>query len=94
MHERETVVPGLHGRRFIKKYSIIAHPLTEKTKGAKTRSLVPNTNAVAAFETRKRKFCSAPLLVHFDTRAPTRVIRDASDYAIGAQLEQLQRGEW
>lgn len=81
-------------RRYIKNYSKIASPLTEETKGGKKGNIVLSAAAKAAFETLKEKFCAAPLLAHFDPHAQTRVISDASDFAIGAQLEQLQRDEW
>jgi hypothetical protein len=43
-----------------------------------------------AFDAIKKLLCAAPILKVFDAALPTRVICDASDYAIGSVLEQLQ----
>lgn len=81
-------------RRFIKNYSKITVPLTELTKGKKTGYLHLNASEKAAFNELKQRFLEEPILAHFDPEAPIRVETDASNYAIGAILSQLQRGSW
>ena len=72
-------------RRFIKGCSLIAKPLTELTKN------VPfdwKQDKKDAFEALKRIICSAPVLRNFNSSLPIYVTTDASQYAIGAVLEQ------
>ena len=48
-----------------------------------------------AFDKLKHFLCNAPVLKVFDTELPTRIICDASDYAIGSVLEQQHlNGAW
>ena len=42
-----------------------------------------------AFQTRKSRFCEAPILTHFLSEKQTVIETDASDYALGAILSQL-----
>ena len=42
-----------------------------------------------AFELLKRRFTTAPILLHFDPQLPCIIETDASDFAIGAVLSQL-----
>jgi transposase InsO family protein len=81
-------------RRFIKNYSKITVPLTDLTKGRKTGPLKLSTRGKAAFNELKQKFLEEPILAHFDPDAPIRVETDASNYAIGAILSQMQRESW
>jgi hypothetical protein len=82
-------------RRFIDGFSKVARPLTEMTKqdkdGAKGKKAFSWTEAAQnAFTTLKRLFTEAPILVHFHPEKPTVVETDASDFALGAVLSQIQ----
>ena len=72
-------------RKFIFKFSDIAQPLTSLTR----KNVIFNWTSIQqkAFDTIKKLLCSAPVLKVFDTSLPTRIICDASDYAIGSVLE-------
>ena len=80
-------------RIFIVSYSIIVAAiialLVGMQKGKKTGPFIWTKDAQQAFETIKERFCSAPLLVHFDPQRRCRVETDASIIAIGAILTQL-----
>ena len=73
-------------RQFIKKYSKVAAPLTDMTKGL-NKGVVKGTGLVfewtpeaqEAFETLKAAFIKEPILKHFDTQLPTLVETDAND---------------
>jgi hypothetical protein len=73
-------------RRFIHDYSKIAHPLFQLTK--KDTPFVWTTDTQAAFDTLIHAFTTAPVLMLPDRLCPFRLITDASDFAIGAILEQ------
>jgi deoxyuridine 5'-triphosphate nucleotidohydrolase len=73
-------------RRFIQGYAKIAAPLTELTK--KDVPFVMGEKEIAAFNTLKEKMSTAPVLCIPDPSLPLIVTTDASDYAIGAVLEQ------
>ena len=77
-------------RRFIKNFSKIAAPLSELTKKEKQANFEFTSSAKAAMQQLKDAFGEAPILVHFDPQAPTRVETDASNFAIGAILAQKQ----
>lgn len=80
-------------RRFIFKYSAVAAPLTDKLK--KGAGGFPFTDSdVQAFKDLCRKFAEAPVLRHFDPALPIRLETDASDFAIGAVISQLEDGQW
>lgn len=74
-------------RRFIRKYSHVASPLTDLTR--KGSSFHFTSKARAAFQHMKRLFTEAPVLRHFDPSALLRVETDASVFAVGAVLSQL-----
>lgn len=78
-------------RRFIQNCSHIAKPLTELTKNVPFQW---NPSAEESFQKLKDTICSAPVLMPFNPNAAVniRVTTDASQYAIGAVLEQ-QDGE-
>jgi len=86
-----------HFRKFIQGYSQICLPLTDLTKGAvskhkgKTKKVEWTEKCTTAFQLLKEKLCNAPLLVLADFTKPFTVITDASDYAMGAILEQEGR---
>ena len=79
-------------RKFIFKFSEIAQPLTQLT-----RKNVPFTWCEAqkvAFERLKQLLTTAPVLKVFDFSLPTRIICDASSFAVGAVLEQQHGEHW
>jgi transposase InsO family protein len=73
-------------RRFIKDYSTIARPLFDLTK--KDIPFVWGTAQQQAYDALLHAFTTAPLLALPDPTKPYRLITDASDFAIGAILEQ------
>ena len=78
-------------RRFVKDFSKIAQPLFELTKKGKEWHW--GSDQEKAFRTLKERFTSAPMLVMPDTRKPFRVECDASDFAWGAVLSQLEEDQ-
>jgi hypothetical protein len=70
-------------RIFIKDYSKIAALLTHLTRKDK---FVWDEKAEEAFETLKKAFTSAPILVHVDSSKPFFLEADASDFALGSIL--------
>jgi transposase InsO family protein len=74
-------------RRFIKDYSTVAAPLTDLTSSKVKFAWTPQ--AQAAFDSLKAAFASPTLLLHADPTKPFTVEADASDFAIGAVLSQL-----
>ena len=79
-------------RRFIRGFSALAAPLTALTKGT-LPSFVWSEAAEGSFADLKRRFTSAPVLVHPDAEAPFIVEVDASEGAVGAVLSQRSRGD-
>jgi len=92
-------------RRFIRDFARICAPLNVLTKGqpkkkARKGSAVHREQGMAkfeltekakqAFQELQRTFTSAPFLKHFDPKLPIRVETDASAFAIGAIILQLQ----
>jgi len=73
-------------RRFIRNYSRVARPLTERTK--KTEKWSGNKEAEKAFQELKERFTMAPVLAHFNPKNPVIIETDTSDFAIGAVLSQ------
>jgi hypothetical protein len=73
-------------RKFIKNYSNIVMPLTELTR--KNKSFTWSSSAAKAFESLKRAFTSAPILLHADLEKPFIIEADASDFALGSILSQ------
>ena len=74
-------------RRFIKKYSEIATPLTNLTK--KDRTFNWTENEQFAFEELKRRFSETPILAIFDPEQLIVIKTDASDYAIETCFMQI-----
>ena len=72
-------------RRFIKDCSLLAKPLILLTGNTKFEW---TTIQDKSFEILKSKICSAPVLRCFDSCLPIFVTTDASQYALGAVLEQ------
>jgi hypothetical protein len=75
-------------RRFILNYSMICRPLTELTK--KDVHFFWTPECEEAFEELKRRFTTGPILVHFHSDRKTVVETDASDFALGCVLSQVQ----
>ena len=79
-------------RRFILQYSKVVAPLTNMLKGMqegkKTGPFAFEQPQREAFETLKKAFTSAGVLVHFDPQKPIMIETDASGFAIGAVLSQ------
>ncbi|KAK3546467.1 hypothetical protein QTP70_026322 [Hemibagrus guttatus] len=76
-------------RRFIKDYSFITSPLTNLLRN-KPKALTWTPAATQAFDTLKRSFTTAPLLVHPNPQLPFVVEVDASTTGVGAVLSQQQ----
>ena len=78
-------------RRFIENCSHISKPLTELTQNVPFQW---NPSAEESFQKLKETICSAPVLAPFnpDASVNIRVTTDASQYAVGAVLEQ-QHGD-
>ena len=77
-------------RKFIKNCSLLAKPLTELTKNVKFEWGKPQEES---FQTLKNSICTAPVLRTFDVKLPIFVTTDASQYAIGAVIEQEEYGK-
>ena len=73
-------------RRFIRDYSRVAAPLTALTSSLRPFVWTPDANT--AFEGLKRRFTTAPVLLHPDPSRPFVVEVDASDTGLGAVLSQ------
>ena len=73
-------------RRFIKKYSRTAAPLTELTK--KEETFTWGNSQERVFQELKEKFTSAPILASFDPRRQIIMETDAPDQALGSCLCQ------
>jgi hypothetical protein len=75
-------------REFIVRYSQLAAPLYALTK--KDVPFSWQSNHQEAFDAIKHAFTQAPILAHFCPSAPCVVETDASDFAIGMILSQVQ----
>nr|GEW71494.1 DNA-directed DNA polymerase [Tanacetum cinerariifolium] len=75
-------------RRFIKDFTKIAKPMTRLLE--KYTLFIFSKECVEAFQTLKRKLNEAPILITPDWDMPFELMCDASDFAIGAVLGQLQ----
>ena len=72
--------------RFIKDYSAIARPLFDLTW--KDTPFIWEPSQQTAYNTLLHAFTMAPVLAFPDPEKPYRLITDASDFAVGAILEQ------
>jgi len=83
-------------RRFIPRAAVTQAPLNDLLQGnAKGRTPVTwNPAATKAFEECKEALAQATLLAHPKPDAPLAVFTDASDFAIGAVLQQRVDGAW
>ena len=74
-------------RRFIEGYSKLTRPMTDLTK--KSEKFVWTDECAKVFQELKDRFTSAPILKHFDPNLPIAMECDASDFALGAILNQI-----
>ena len=74
-------------RRFILNFSEIANPLVALTR--KDRPFAWNAKAQEAFESLKAAFTSAPVLAHYNPAHACILETDASNYALGGILSQI-----
>ncbi|MBW0465496.1 hypothetical protein O181_005211 [Austropuccinia psidii MF-1] len=74
-------------RRFIKNYSKKITSLTSLLK--KDSPFIFNEEALNQFQILKEAFTTAPILSHFNPPLPTIVETDASNYALGAVMSQV-----
>ena len=83
-------------RRFIPGGADIMHPLNALLIGSKdsTRTVQWNDNALTAFVAIKEALANATLLSHPKADAPTNIVTDASDVAVGAVLQQYNDHCW
>ena len=75
-------------RRFVPNYSRIAEPLYKLLR--KGSQFLWNSNCQAAFTTLQQALITPPILVYLDFRQPFLLYTDASDFAMGAVLSQVQ----
>ena len=80
-------------RRFLPHLAERLFPLHEATKG-KGQSIEWTEQCQTAFDAAKTALAAATLLHHPHPTAMTNITVDASEMAVGAQLEQLLHGEW
>ena len=82
--------------RCIPNGATILQPLHSLLKRTKRPSDAPEWTevTVAAFNNIKHALANASLLVHPTADAPTSVMTDASDIAVGAVLQQHINGQW
>ena len=73
-------------RRFVEHFSKIAKPITDLLH--KDTKFLWSRDCQAAYEELKTKLMTAPILKTYDPDLPIRLMTDASDFAIGAVLEQ------
>ena len=73
-------------RRFIKDFSKIARPMTQLLE--KDATFVFSNDCTTSFELLKQKLVNTPIMVVPDWTLPFEIMCYASDYAVGAVLEQ------
>ncbi len=90
-------------RQFVKRFSSIAHPLTDMTKKAAQRTKKDlalrkkdflTLEARRSFQELVTTFTTSPFLVYFDAKQLIKLETDASGYAISEILSQKQEIEW
>ena len=82
--------------RFIPNGSTILHPLHALLKQTQKPSDKPawTEDTIVAFNNVKHALANATLLVHPALNAPTSIMTDASDVAVGGILQQYINGQW
>ena len=81
-------------RRFIPNGATILHPLNRLLSKSTPNTLTWTDATVAAFNSVKEALAEATLLVHPQPGAPTCIMADASEAAVGAVLQQFIGGQW
>ena len=81
-------------RRFLPNGATLLHPLNQLLARSTSRTLDWSDAAVKAFEATKDALAQATLLVHPMIGAPTCIMTDASEVAVGAVLQQFIDGHW
>uniref|UniRef100_K7EYF0 ribonuclease H n=1 Tax=Pelodiscus sinensis TaxID=13735 RepID=K7EYF0_PELSI len=79
-------------RRFIPRFTTIAVPLMDLTKGGPTRKVHWTPQCEEVFRQLKKALTRAPVLAQPDFRKPFLVQTDPSDVGLGAVLAQQQEG--
>nr|GEY87846.1 reverse transcriptase domain-containing protein [Tanacetum cinerariifolium] len=80
-------------RRFIKDFSKISRPMTHLLE--KNSPFIFSNECIQAFRTLKDKLIEAPILIAPKWDQPFELMCDASDYAVGAVLEQrIEKHFW
>ncbi|XP_061887393.1 uncharacterized protein LOC133638619 [Entelurus aequoreus] len=82
--------------RFVPRAADLMRPLYSALKGKKTskHALSWSTDMLAAFSATKDALADATMLAHPVPDAPVALTTDASDYAVGAVLQQLVNSVW
>ncbi len=82
--------------RFLPHGAELMHPLHELLPNRKSTSATLNwsEDAIAAFNATNDALANATLLSYPRPDAPTSVMTDASDLAVGAVLQQYSNGTW
>ncbi|GJR48993.1 reverse transcriptase domain-containing protein [Tanacetum coccineum] len=73
-------------RRFIKDFSKISRPMTRLLE--KNIPFIFSDDCIQAFQTLKKKLTEAPILIAPDWDLPFELMCDASDFAIGEDVEE------
>ena len=81
-------------RRFIPKGAKLMQPLNQLLAKSTPKTLVWTDDATSAFNSVKDALADATLLVHPQQDAPTNIVTDASETAVGAVLQQLINRQW
>ena len=81
-------------RRFIPNGATILHPLNRLLSKSTPNTLTWTDATVAAFNSVKEALAEATLLVLPQPGAPTCIMADASEAAVGAVLQQFIGGQW
>ena len=81
-------------RRFIPHGATLLQPLNLLLCKSTPKTLIWSEAATSAFNAIKEALASATLLVHPEAEAPTCIMTDASETAVGAVLQQFISGRW
>ena len=83
-------------RRFLPGGARVLQPLNQLLSNSKssTKKIAWSEEATTAFTSIKEMLAQATLLVHPKPEAPTNIMTDASDIAVGAVLQQYIGKEW
>lgn len=80
-------------RRFIRKFGVIAKPLTKLTH--KNSEFKFTEECQRSFEDLKNKLANTPVLIHYDPEIKSRIETDASDGVVsGIFSQQGSDNEW